>query len=118
VNYSTGQVSLVIITYRDIFQWAAKQKGEADDSYKKRSAQVQLSESDLKTLGIDDGAMIRLNNAAGSVVVNARLSSDCPQGIGYMPASCYSNELTSYDPSIAQLPNFKRIQVVAEPADE
>ena len=111
------QIQLMIITYRDVFQWVAKQKGSLENEYKERSLSIGLSESNLKDLGIVDGDEVRLSNAVGSVVVQARLDPECRQGFGFMPISYYSNKLVSYDVTKANLPNFKRIEVLAEPVN-
>lgn len=112
------EIPLIIVTYRDVFQWVAKQKGVMGSDYQDRSAIVRMSSSDLKALGIGDGATVKLRNAFADVVVRAKLDPSCKQGFGYMPASPCSNSLTSYDPAKGRLPNFKRIEVVVEPADE
>jgi formylmethanofuran dehydrogenase subunit D len=109
------QIPLVIVTYRDVFQWATKYKENSWSKYEERSAQVRLSPIDLKSLEVANGAEVKLSSCAGEVVVRAKLDPSCPQGFGYMPVSQYSNILTSYDPAKAKLPNFKRIEVLAEP---
>ncbi|MFA4916563.1 MAG: molybdopterin dinucleotide binding domain-containing protein [Syntrophales bacterium] len=108
-------VQLVIITYRDIFHWSARKRENIESGADEKSALVRLSEADLKGLGIVDGAEVMLSNDAGSVIVRAELDPDCPQGLGYMPVSRYSNELISYGINEAKLPNFKRIEVSVEP---
>ena len=111
------QIELVIVTYRDAFQWSAKLKGNIGSKYEECSAIIRLSESDLNNLGIIDGAEIKLSSAAGSVIVRSQLDIECRQGYGFMPVSHYSNKLVSYDETKAKLPNFKRIEAQAEPID-
>jgi len=102
------QIPLIIITYRDVFQWVANQRRV------EHLPSVRISESDLNELGIADGDRVKFSNAAGSIVVQAKLDQDCRRGFGYMPISLYSNRLVSYDGSRARLPNFKRIEVLAQ----
>jgi len=111
-------IPLVIVTYQDIHQWVARQRDGLGDAYQQHSAEVQLSPADLKRLGLNDGASVELKNKAGSVVVKAKSDPACQEGIGYMPASLYSNRLASYNPSISRLPNLKRIEVRALPTEK
>ena len=111
-------IPLAIVTYQDIHQWVARQRDGLGDAYQQHSAKVQLSPADLKHLGLNDGASVELKSKAGSVVVKAKSDPACQEGIGYMPASLYSNRLASYNPSISRLPNLKRIEVRAVPTEK
>lgn len=115
---SGQEMPIIIVTYRDVFQSVAKQKGISSSDYQDRSAIVHMSSSDMKVLGIVDDAPVRLRTSLGEVVVRAKSDPGCRQGFGFMPASPYSNELTSYDPAKGRLPNFKRIEVVVTPTDQ
>ena len=112
-----ARASLIIVTHRDIFQWVNKEK-RLEGEYQERSAVVIMSPGDMKMLGIEEGATIRLRNAVGAIVVRTKLDSNCPQGFGFMPISPYSSRLTIYDTSKARLPGFKRIEVLAEPCED
>lgn len=112
------QISLVIVTYRDVFQWVEKQREDGEDNYALRSAILHISAMDMRALAIEDGAPVMLHNDAGEVVVRAWCDANCQQGFGYMPVSPYVNMLTSYEPSRGKLPNFKRIPVMVMPAGE
>ena len=109
---------LTIVTYRDVFQWVAKEKGLFNSDYQERSAIVQMSTSDMKAIGIEEKSTVRLTNDAGSVVVKAQSSLGCQQGYGHMPVSPYANRLTSYDGGKASLPHFKQIVAEIEPTDD
>ena len=111
------KIPLIIVTHRDIFQWISKMKGFGE-KYKERSAVVWLSPGDMKALKIEDGDKIKIRNNLGAIVVQAKPDSSCPQGFAYMPVSQYSSRLVEYDPGKARLPGFKRIEVLAEPAEE
>ena len=111
----SSPIPIVIITYKDLFLWAARYKSVSDVDYERRAAQISLSADDLKSLGIDDSAQVRLANEFGSIVVQAKLDPRCPKGFGFMPRSRLTNRLTNYDPTRAKNPNFKRIEVTVEP---
>ncbi|MEW6034002.1 MAG: molybdopterin dinucleotide binding domain-containing protein [Chloroflexota bacterium] len=112
VTQDHPQVPLVIVTYRDVYAWAAKLDKNEEAMYEKYAAIVRLSEGELKALGVGNGGKVRLSNSAGSVVVRAQLDSKCPRGFGFMPMSHIPNELTSYE--AGKLPNFKWIEVMAQ----
>jgi len=119
MSYSAEEqeISLIIITRRDIFQWVDKMKG-FQERYHERSAVVWLSKEDMKTLKIEDGDRIKMKNNAGAIVVQAKLDSSCLQGFAFMLVSHYSSKLVEYDPRKAKLPGFKRIEVLAQPTEE
>jgi formylmethanofuran dehydrogenase subunit D len=111
-NDARQQVPVVIVTYRDVYAWAARHDRNAEALYDKWAAIVRLSKNDISSLGISDGDRVKLSNSAGSVVVKAQLDKKCPHGFGFMPMSHIPNELTSYDSG--KLPNFKWIETLAE----
>ena len=118
MNSPEEGIPLVIVTYQGIFQWLARQRDGLGDAYQQRSAVVRLSPADLKNLGLNDGALVELKSKAGSVVVEAKSDPEGEEGMGYMPASLYSNRLASYDPSTSRLPSLKRIEVIATPTEK
>ena len=102
-----------IITYRDVFQWAAHRQDLA--AYQARSALVRLSPEDMKLLGVRSGDAVSLSNTGGEVVVLASADAHCPPGYGLMPLSAYANRLSGYEPQVSPLPNFKSIPVTIQP---
>ena len=104
-------MELKLITYRDVFQWAARRRDPA--AYQQRSAVVRLSPQDMKALGVKGGDTLSLSNPRGEVVVVAQADAHCPPGHGLMPFSPYANRLSGYDPALSPLPDFKNIPVTA-----
>ena len=111
-------ISLTIVACHDIFQRLAMEQGILTAGYQEHSAVVRMSAEDMHALGVEDGAVVKMSNSTGSIVVQARLDTGCEPGFGYMPMSLYPNMLASYQPEEAKLPNFKHIKVAAEPSDE
>ena len=111
-------ISLIIIACHDVFQRLAAQRGILTDEYQKHSAVVSMSIKDMKALGITDGTAVKLSNSIGSIVLQAKRDSSIEPGFGYMPLSLYANMLASYEPAKAKLPNFKHMEVTAEPSAE
>lgn len=107
---------LVIVTYQDIYQWITWQRDGWGESYQAQSAMVRLSPADLKNLDLSDGDLLELGSEAGAVIVKTKSDPACIEGTALMPASLYSNRLSSYDPSRSRLPDLKRIDVIARPA--
>ena len=112
------KASFHIVTYRDIFQKAIMEKESFSAEYQERSAVLKMFPGDMKSRNIQNNANVKISNNFGEVVVRATSDPGCQQGFGYMPVSPYSNCLTNYDPGRARLPNFKRIEVEAEPTEE
>lgn len=111
---TSKQIHLLLVTCRDVFQYAARQKGEASSDYEQRSTLLRLSPEDMKVLGVKDGERVKLSNQIAELVVRVKTEKSCWQGVGFIPASPYVNRLTSYDPVKRRLPDFKRLEVVAE----
>ena len=118
MSESAKQVSILVVTYRDAQHWLAKHRPERSKEYEDNLCHIQLSEKDMQALGIDKGTMVTVSNSVGSVDVVAKQNENCPEGIGYMPISAYSNMLTEYDPEKSTLPNFKRLRVQVEPSSD
>lgn len=114
MNSAQPQISLIIVTYRDTFQWVAKEKEGLTANYQQRSAILNLSPQDREKLGILDNERVMLSNTQGVVVVKAKVDDKCQPGFGCMPVSPYVNRLTSYDPARAKLPDLKRVEVVVQ----
>ena len=110
-------IELVIITYHDDFLKVAEIKEGVGSLYERLAAVVWLSPDDLKLLGLGEGKPVELRNAIGSIVVQAKSNPKVKSGTGHIPFSLYSVRLTSYDPAKGKLPNFKRIDVTAGPAN-
>ena len=114
MNFPSKKIKLVIVTYRDAHQWALRQREGSQANYKDLSTKITMAPKDLEALAISDGDMISLSNPLGTIRVQVKAEATCPPGVGFIPVSSYINELTEYDPQKAPLPNFKRIEVVAE----
>ena len=108
---------VIIVTYKDVFLWTEKYKGDLDADSKRSETQVTLSTDDLESLGINDSGSFKLTTEAGSIVAQAKADPKCPKGFGFMPIGLSSIRLSSYDPAKAKNPNFKRIEGTVERVD-
>jgi formylmethanofuran dehydrogenase subunit D len=114
MRFPSKKVKLIIVTYRDAYQWALRQKEGSEANYQDQSNLVNMSPTDLEALAISEGAKVKLSGPKDSIVVKVKAHPGCPSGYGFIPVSSYINKLADYDPRKAQLPNFKRIEVMAE----
>ena len=100
-----------ITTYRDIFQVNALECDRWGDEYKKHSAVVFMSKIDMKKMGFKADEKVKLSNASGSIVVNARETKrEEPGGIAFMVNSPWSNALVSGETDGKGIPEFKDIK--------
>lgn len=113
----SDSIALVITTYRDLFGWLCKERGQ-EEEYRERSAAVWMSAADLEALGLKEEDRVELASTAGRVVLQAQLDEELPQGMGYIPTGPYASRLVDYDPARSKLPNFKRIEVAARATSE
>ena len=113
----SAPLELVLVTYHEGLLKIAETREGTGSLYQKLAAVLWLSPDDLKLLGVNEGEAVELRSAAGSIVAQAKADPNSKPGMGYMPFSLYSLSLTSYDPAEARLPNFKRIEVTAIPAN-
>jgi len=93
---------IVIVRYHDIFQTeAALKHGKFSKEYQDLSAVIVLDPADLKKIDAGDGDPVKISSEYGTVVVVAKKSereNDARanaghSGVGYMPASVWSNIL-------------------------
>ncbi|NJD76085.1 MAG: formylmethanofuran dehydrogenase [Candidatus Methanoperedens sp.] len=99
-----------ITTYRDIFQVEALEHDRFGEEYKKLSAAITMSKSDLGKMGLKSGDRVRLTSNSGSVVVEVKESKrDEPGGIAFMVNSPWSNAIISGETGGKGIPEFKNI---------
>lgn len=108
---------LVVVTYRDIFQWLTRHQGMDSEEFSKASAVVRLCPQDMQALGVADKQQVKLSTAHGAIVAKVKADPGCPAGFGYVPASAYVNQLASYDSS-RNLPDFKHMEVEVEATEQ
>jgi formylmethanofuran dehydrogenase subunit D len=112
-------MELVIVTFREIFQYEAQKKGRYTEEYQRLSAQIFMDKQDMERLGVKDGQRVRLENEGGMVVVTARPSEEEPSpGLAFMTNSPWSNQLVEGEVDRSSIPDFKRIRADASPTDE
>ena len=113
------EAKVIIVTFRDIFQYEAGKKSRYSDEYRQLSAQIFLDKQDMAGLGVKDGQHVMVGNELGRIVAAAKASEDDPHpGLAFMTNSLWSNQLVRDDICETSIPGFKRIEAVVSPTDE
>ncbi len=87
-----------IITFEDIFQREAKEKGIHTDDYQKLSARIIMDKQDMAKIGVKEGQNVKIENDVGSIVVTVKLSDDEPHPeMAFMTATPWTNQLIRED---------------------
>lgn len=105
-----AELSVLVVTFRDIFQSEAQEAGRYGEEYRKASALILLDRGDADRAGIKDGSAVTIASDAGSVVVNAGVDQESHPGVAFMPNSPWSNQLVSGQVGPSKIPEFKRIE--------
>lgn len=99
-----------ITTHRDIFQIETLEYDRFSDEYKKLSAVISMSKTDMQKMGIKTGDRVKISNANGSIIVEAMESKkNEPGGLAFMVNSPWSNALVSGETGGKGMPEFKNI---------
>ncbi|HIE31240.1 MAG TPA: formylmethanofuran dehydrogenase [Methanosarcinales archaeon] len=117
------ECEIMIVRYHDIFQTeAALKHGKFSKEYQDLSAVIMLDPADLKKIDASDGDPVKISNEYGTVVVAAKKSdgeddtraSEGHSGVGYMPASVWSNILGSAPVSAKMSRSQQKISTIRE----
>lgn len=104
------EFDVIITTYRDIFQIEMLESDRFGSEYKKLSAVISMSKTDMQKMGIRTGDRVKISNKYGSIIVEARESrKNEPVGIAFMVNSPWSNALVSDETGGKGMPEFKKI---------
>ena len=113
------EAKVIIVTFRDIFQYEAGKKSRYSDEYRQLSAQILLDKQDMAGLGVKDGQRVMVGNELGRIVAAAKASEDDPHpGLAFMTNSPWSNQLVRDEVCETYIPGFKRIEAVVSPTEE
>lgn len=112
------EYDITIVTCRDVFQSSACEEDRNGKECERLSAVIVLDAAEMKRMGIQDGANVRLTSKWGSIVVKAVFSPREEQkGIGFMVNSPWSNTLVSSEIT-GGIPEFKNIKVKIKVSNE
>ncbi|HEX7627524.1 MAG TPA: molybdopterin dinucleotide binding domain-containing protein [Candidatus Methanoperedens sp.] len=104
------EYDIKITTYRDIFQAEAAECDRFGEEYKKLSAVIYMSKTDMQKMGLKTADSVKISNNFGSLVVQVKESKrDEPGGLAFMVNSPWSNSLVSGETGGKGIPEFKNI---------
>ncbi len=109
-------VDVKVITFEDIFQYEAREKGRFSDECRQLSAVILLDKQDMASLGVKDGDKVLVENEINKIVVAAKASEDEPHaGLAFMPNSVWANQLVREDMCDPGVAGFKGITAKVAP---
>ncbi|NJD52322.1 MAG: formylmethanofuran dehydrogenase [Candidatus Methanoperedens sp.] len=104
------EYDIKIITYRDIFHAEALESDRFGEEYRKLSAAITMSKTNMQKMGIKPGDRVKISNNFASIVVETKESKrDEPGGLAFMVNSPWSNALVSGETGGKGIPEFKNI---------
>lgn len=106
---------LTLITGRTRQQADGLHRGKSSEEYRQATSLVEMNADDLAGLGVEDGALVRVQTSVGSVEVTAEVS-EVPPGLAFMPLGPTANTLIGTETEGTGLPPFKGLEVEVEPA--
>jgi len=91
--------------------------GRDSEDYAKAVAICEISEEDMKKIGVREGYPVRLTSEFGSVVVRATKAEKPPYpGVVFIPMGLWANCLMGYQTATTGMPQFKGLKVKVEAA--
>lgn len=116
---STTQAEIQLIIFEDVHLDVVRLSDGWDSAeYQKYASVLYLSPADLKRLGVKSGAHVRLTAKGVHITLQAKPEKRCTEGMGWLPASPYSNYLAVYDPAVTQLPLPKVMGASISPTED
>jgi formylmethanofuran dehydrogenase subunit D len=109
-------LEVVLITGRTVGQGESIEK-KLSDEYMRQAAVCEMSEEDMKTLGIKDGDRVKIILNNEKVVVYAK-ASNLNKGIAFIPMGPWANALIPEGTDSTGMPSFKGLKVRIEKTDE
>ncbi|MEM2142142.1 MAG: molybdopterin dinucleotide binding domain-containing protein [Candidatus Thorarchaeota archaeon] len=114
---SAKEVRVLVTSGRTVMQGRAIEMGKQDPRYVESVAVCELDANTFQTLGIRNDETVLVKSRAGRVVLRARLNSELPQGLAFIPCGPYFNLLVDADTHETGMPYFKHLEatVTASP---
>ncbi|MDF2955257.1 molybdopterin dinucleotide binding domain-containing protein [Candidatus Alkanophaga liquidiphilum] len=110
-------VRVKLITGRTIEQ-GQNLENKLSEEYQKVVAVCELSEDDMKAVGVSEGNNVKVKTQFGEVVVVAKKADGNPQGIAFIPMGPWANAVVGGDTGGVGMPQFKGIDAEIERTSE
>jgi formylmethanofuran dehydrogenase subunit D len=112
-----AKIKVTLLSGRTINQGTGKEHGKTSQEYYESVAICEIDPDDLKTLGMKEGANVKVSTESGSVIVKALESNRGPHPkIVYMPYGLWVNQVANPATHGTGMPSFKGIPAEIEPA--
>ncbi|MHC1635518.1 MAG: molybdopterin dinucleotide binding domain-containing protein [Candidatus Methanospirareceae archaeon] len=114
-----GGIKVKLITGRTIEQ-GTNLENKLSEEYFNAVAVCELSEGDMKRLGISEGeeARVKVKTDYGEVVVKAKKGDGNPDGIVFIPMGPWANAVIGGDTHGVGMPQYKGVDAEVEKTDE
>jgi formylmethanofuran dehydrogenase subunit D len=111
------ETDLLLITGRSLKQGTGLNAGKASPEYLEATTTVELSGSDMASLGLADGDSVRLWCTHGETVVRCR-RADLPGGMAFLAYGPPTGCLMGCETHASGMPDSKALPVRAAPYKE
>jgi formylmethanofuran dehydrogenase subunit D len=108
--------TFVLIPGRTSRQGTSLNEGKETGEYLEEIGTLQVSPADMKRLGLQDGARVRLSSKQGSIELPCRTAKadELPPGVLFIPYGDWSSRLMGGDTHGTGMPDSKGIDVTME----
>ena len=111
-----ASLSLILITGRSTKQGIGISTGKGHPEYKEATSVIELSQSDMGRVGLEDGNHVRLKTKFGMADVKC-CRADVPEGLAFMAFGAACNRLVGGETYASGMPDSKHVQVEIERLD-
>ncbi|MHC1579059.1 MAG: molybdopterin dinucleotide binding domain-containing protein [Candidatus Alkanophagales archaeon] len=110
-------VRVKLITGRTIEQ-GQNLENKLSEEYQRAVAVCELSEDDMREIGVSEGENVKVKTQFGEVVVVAKKAGGSPKGVAFIPMGPWANAVIGGDTGGVGMPQFKGIEAEVEKTDE
>lgn len=110
------EIRVLVTSGRTVGQGRGLERGKDSEDYLKNVALIELSEEDLKKLGIEEGSCVRVESKWGSIVVRCKSSKNLPEGVAFMPYGPWLSAIADPETFGVGIPYLKQLECTVSPA--
>ncbi len=108
-------MKLLLITGRSLKQGTGLNIGKDSPEYKEAVTGLEMNDSDMVRLGLQNGDAVQLSSLHGQVAVRCR-KGDLPEGLAFMAYGPASSTLLGAETHASGMPSSKHIEVEIQAA--
>ncbi len=111
------KIDVSLISGRTIQQGIGLEVGKTSDRYLDSVSQIYVNQSNLDTMGVQEGEAVEVCTPYGSVVVYCRVSAGLGDSVAFFPYGLWSNQVFGSSTKGTGMPLFKGLKAELKPAD-